>query len=88
MSTAPVKSLIDEQLEQIERSLAMFGAGVSRDLPESMAMPTDRVMMLFKGPTFAAAVHEAELASIENPLAWKCRACICGEWTVGYEVRV
>lgn len=87
MSTAPVKSLIDEQLEQIERSLAMFGAGVSRDVPESMAMPTDRVLLLFKGPTFAAAVHEAELASIENPQAWKCRACICGEWTVGYEVR-
>ena len=87
MSTAPVKSLIDEQLEQIERSLAVFGASVSHDLPESMAMPADRVLMLFKGPTFAAAVHEAELASIENPQAWKCRACICGEWTVGYEVR-
>lgn len=87
MSTAPVKSLIDEQLDQIERSLAMFGAGVSRDLPESMTMPADRVLMLFKGPTFAAAVHQAELASIENPDAWKCRACICGEWTVGYEVR-
>lgn len=72
MSTAPVKSLIDEQLEE---------------LPEHMAVPDDRVLMLFKGPTFAAAVHEAELASIENPLAWKCRACICGEWTVGYEVR-
>lgn len=72
MSTAPVKSLIDEQIEE---------------LPEHMAVPDDRVLMLFKGPTFAAAVHEAELASIENPLAWKCRACICGEWTVGYEVR-
>jgi hypothetical protein len=72
MSTAPVKSLIDEQIEE---------------LPEHMAVPDDRVLMLFKGSTFAAAVHEAELASIENPLAWKCRACICGEWTVGYEVR-
>ncbi|MDH0758054.1 hypothetical protein N5C70_15235 [Pseudomonas juntendi] len=41
MSTAPVKSLIDEQLEQIERSLAIisFGLpfneviGLPRDLP-------------------------------------------------------
>lgn len=87
MTTAPVKSLIDEQLEQIERSLAIIGAGVPRDLPESMEMPGDRVLMLFKGPTFAAAMHQAELASIENPLAWSCRACLCGEWTVGYEVR-
>lgn len=88
MSTAPVKSLIDEQLEQIERSLAIVGAGVSHDLPESMGMPNDRILMLFKGPTFADAVHQAELASIENPQAWNCRACICGEWTVGYEVRI
>ncbi|MDD2046140.1 hypothetical protein [Pseudomonas putida] len=72
MSTALVASLIDEQVAE---------------LPSSQCLPPDRVLMLFKGPTFAAAVHEAELASIENPAAWKCRACICGEWTVGYEVR-
>ena len=72
MSTALVKSLIDELVAE---------------LPSSQCLPPDRVLMLFKGPTFAAAVHEAELASIENPAAWKCRACICGEWTVGYEVR-
>ena len=72
MSTALVKSLIDEQVAE---------------LPSSQCLPPDRVLMLFKGPTFAAAVHEAELASIENPAAWNCRACICGEWTVGYEVR-
>lgn len=39
MSTAPVKSLIDEQLEQIERSLAIIGAGVPRDLPVSLLPP-------------------------------------------------
>ncbi|WJO19889.1 hypothetical protein LU688_16500 [Pseudomonas soli] len=72
MTTPMVKTLIDEQVAE---------------LPEARAMPADRVLMLFKGATFAAAVHEAELASIENPRAWKCRACICGEWTVGYEVR-
>jgi len=72
MTTPIVKALIDEQVAE---------------LPEAQAMPADRVLMLFKGPTFAAAVNEAALASIENPAAWKCRACICGEWTVGYEVR-
>lgn len=72
MSTKIYSSLIDDQVAE---------------LPSAQCLPPDRVLMLFKGPTFAAAVHEAELASIENPEAWKCRACICGEWTVGYEVR-
>jgi len=72
MTTPIVETLIDEQIAE---------------LPEAQAMPADRVLMLFKGPTFAAALNEALLASIENPQAWKCRACICGEWTVGYEVR-
>lgn len=72
MTTPVFPTLIDEQIAE---------------LPESMALPDGRVLMVFKGPTFAAAMHEAELASIENPEAWKCRACICGEWTVGYEVR-
>lgn len=72
MTTPIVQTLIDEQVAE---------------LPEAQALPGDRVLMLFKGPTFAAAVHEAERASIENPQAWTRRACICGEWTVGYEVR-
>ncbi|MDP9523534.1 hypothetical protein [Pseudomonas putida] len=72
MTTPLITTLIDEQIAE---------------LPEAQAMPADRVLMLFKGPTFAAAVNAAALASIENPAAWKCRACICGEWTVGYEVR-
>ena len=72
MSTPLIQSLIDEQVAE---------------LPSSQCLPPDRVLMLFKGTTFAAAVHQAELASIENPQAWSKRFCICGEWTVGYEVR-
>ena len=72
MTTPVVMTLIDEQVAEVSAA---------------HALPGDRVLMLFKGPTFAAALHEAELASIENPAAWSCRACVCGEWTVGYEVR-
>lgn len=32
MTTPPVKSLIDEQLDDIERSLAVIGAGIPREL--------------------------------------------------------
>lgn len=39
MSTAPVKSLIDEQLADIERSLAIVGAGLPRELPVSALPP-------------------------------------------------
>lgn len=39
MSNAPVKSLIDEQLEQIERSLAIIGAGLPRELPVANLPP-------------------------------------------------
>lgn len=39
MTTAPVKSLIDEQLDEIERSLAVVGAGVPRDLPVAALPP-------------------------------------------------
>lgn len=72
MTTAPVKSLIDEQLEE---------------LPEHMAVPSDRLLMVFKGPTMWDAMQAAERAYIENPEAWSRRACLCGEWTVSYEVK-
>lgn len=72
MSTSPVKSLIDEMIEE---------------LPESMAVPADRVLMVFKGNSWADALHSAELASIENVHAWSRRACLCGEWTVTYAVK-
>ena len=88
MSTAPVKSLIDEQLADIERSLAIAGFGMPGvELPESMAVPEDRVLMVFKGATMWDAMQAAERAHISNPQAWSRRACLCGEWTLSYEVR-
>ncbi|MCQ9423442.1 hypothetical protein NRB16_07900 [Pseudomonas sp. LJDD11] len=72
MTTPLVKSLIDEQVAEVAAS---------------HELPGDRILVLFKGNTFEAAKYQAALASIENPEAWSCRACICGEWTVGYEVR-
>lgn len=39
MTTSPVKTLIDEQLEEIERSLAVVGAGIPRDLPVASLPP-------------------------------------------------
>lgn len=39
MTTAPVKSLIDDQLADIERSLAVIGAGIPRDLPVASLPP-------------------------------------------------
>lgn len=72
MSTAPVKSLIDEQIEE---------------LPNHLAVPEDRVLMVFKGASWADALRSAELASIENIHAWSRRVCLCGEWTVSYEVK-
>ncbi|MBK5516426.1 hypothetical protein [Pseudomonas sp. TH10] len=72
MTTRLVKTLIDEQVAE---------------LPDHLSVPSDRVLMVFKGASWADALHSAELASIENPLAWSRRACLCGEWTVTYEVR-
>lgn len=72
MSTPIVKSLVDEQIEE---------------LPAHMAIPDDRVLLIFKGLTMADAMRQAELASIENPAAWSGRACMCGLWTLMYEVR-
>lgn len=39
MSTPIVKSLVDEQLEQIERSLAIIGAGLPREMPVRLLPP-------------------------------------------------
>lgn len=39
MTTSPVKTLIDEQLEEIERSLAVVGAGIPRELPVASLPP-------------------------------------------------
>lgn len=72
MTTPIVMTLIDEQIAE---------------LPEAQELPDGRVLMLFTGPTMFEAKRAAAEAFIENPEAWSCRACLCGEWTVGYEVR-
>lgn len=92
MTTTPVKSLIDSQLDEIERSLALLRVGLPceetiAELPESMAVPAGRVLMVFKGATMWDAMRSAEMAHIENPKAWSNRAFLCGEWTLSYEVK-
>jgi len=72
MSQPIVKSLIDEMVDE---------------LPEHLAVPADRVLMVFKGRTMWEAMQAAERAHISNPEAWSRRACLCGEWTLSYEVR-
>ncbi len=88
MTTPLYPSLAEEQIADIERKLAIMGFGVpSVELPESMAVPEDRVLMVFKGLTMLDAMREAERAHISNPEAWSKRACLCGEWTLAYVVR-
>lgn len=72
MTQPIVKTLIDEMVYE---------------LPEHLAVPADRVLMVFKGRTMWEAMQAAERAHISNPEAWSRRACLCGEWTVTYEVR-
>nr|WP_290447115.1 MULTISPECIES: hypothetical protein [unclassified Pseudomonas] len=57
------------------------------ELPENQTLPDGRLLLLFKGQTMREALEQAACASIENIDAWSCRACVCGEWTIGYEVR-
>ncbi|MDF9893421.1 UNVERIFIED_ORG: hypothetical protein OKW25_002568 [Pseudomonas vranovensis] len=66
MSTAPVKSLIDEQLEKL---------------------PSDRMILAFTHSKWLGALSLAHDAGIPNVHAWSGRACLCGEWTVAYEVK-
>ncbi len=73
MTTPVFPSLIDEQIAE---------------LPASMALPDGRVLMLFKGPTLFDAKKAAAEAFIENPEAVTKSCWMCGEWTVGYEVRL
>lgn len=48
MTTPPVKSIVDEQLADIERSLAVIGAGIPRELPVS-ALPPQLVAAIKAG---------------------------------------
>lgn len=73
MTTPVVPSLIDEQIAE---------------LPDSMALPDGRVLMVFKGPTLFEAKRAAAQAFIENPEAITKSWWMCGEWTLGYEVRL
>lgn len=57
------------------------------ELPRHLAVARDRVLMVFKGLTMQDAMRAAELSHISNPEAWSRRACLCGEWTLAYEVR-
>ncbi|WP_454864548.1 hypothetical protein [Pseudomonas rhizophila] len=55
MSTAPVKSLIDEQIAEIERTLAILGAGLPRDLPVASIPP--KLAAAIKGGRIAVRVR-------------------------------
>ncbi|MGY2183325.1 hypothetical protein [Pseudomonas agarici] len=56
MSTSPVKSLIDEQIEEIERALIVLGAGLPRDLPVSSLPP--KLAAVIKGGRIAVRVRK------------------------------
>lgn len=56
MSTPPVKSLIDEQLEDIERSLAVIGAGIPRNLPVAALPP--KLVAAIKAGRIAVRVRQ------------------------------
>ena len=72
MTTPVFPSLIDDQVAEVQ---------------ESMALPEGRILMLFKGPTLWDAKQAAKESFIDNPEARHCRSYLCGEWTVGYQVR-
>ena len=72
MTTPIVPSLIDEYLAE---------------LPDHLAVPEDRVLMVFKGLTTEDAKHQARIAGIENPEAWSQRWLLCDVCTLSYEVR-
>lgn len=55
MNTAPVKSLIDEQIAEIERTLAILGAGLPRDLPVASIPP--KLAAVIKGGRISVRVR-------------------------------
>ncbi|WP_223538750.1 hypothetical protein [Pseudomonas sp. BF-R-12] len=56
MTTAPVKTLVDEQLDEIERSLTILGAGLPRDLPVASLPP--KLAAAIKGGRIAVRVRK------------------------------
>ncbi|MDM9556023.1 hypothetical protein QU926_20635 [Pseudomonas asiatica] len=73
MTTPVFPSRVDDQVAEVQ---------------ESMALPEGRILMLFKGPTLFDAKKAAAEAFIENPEAVTRSWWMCGEWTLGYEVRL
>lgn len=63
MSTAPVKSLIDEQMDEIERRIAILGFGlpfnevIGRKREERVADLPQRLSVTMKGGRIAARVR-------------------------------
>lgn len=63
MSTAPVKSLIDEQMDEIERRIAILGFGlpfnevIGRKREERVADLPQRLAVTMKGGRIAARVR-------------------------------
>ena len=63
MSTAPVKTLIDEQLEDIERRIAILGFGlpfnevIGRKREELVANLPQRLAVIMKGGRIAVRVR-------------------------------
>ncbi|TWC50145.1 hypothetical protein FBY04_12038 [Pseudomonas sp. SJZ080] len=55
MTTPPVKSLIDEQIAEIERTLTILGVGLPRDLPVSALPP--KLAAAIKGGRIAVRVR-------------------------------
>lgn len=66
MTTPIVKSLIDEQIEEL---------------------PADRMILAFTHEKWLGALSLAHDAGIPNVHAYSRRVCLCGEWTVAYEVK-
>ena len=55
MTTAPVIPLVDEQIAEIERSLIILSAGLTRDLPVSALPP--KLAAAIKGGRIAVRVR-------------------------------
>ena len=51
-------------------------------------LPADRMILAFTHTKWLGALSLAHDAGIPNVHAYSRRACLCGEWTVAYAVKV
>ena len=51
-------------------------------------LPADRMILAFTHEKWLGALSLAHDAGIPNVHAYSRRACLCGEWTVAYAVKV